>query len=483
MYDISKIRAKFEELSNLATSLNPHDKEAYAKFKAVVASLRSELTKLTTKITKDSKKMVSTPPPAEYRLHPWFPTSNFVFQRNWGAQPFKAEVLKGSEKIDPNSYVMFWSVDKGQLNPMDSSYTQEGPHKEAPVSVKDWHWKNDNIYTVNFTANINGKTLTADVPIKVEGAPPVPQPPVNPPPVNPSPVHPTPTVPPGTSNLDNPLKDFRFFKSRTQLTDWLDLNQNHLHNRLLREKIDSNPTGIWVSRDWSTPIGEIVKTANEKNEAPIFIMYNAIKRDLGSHSAGGANTIEEYLKDLDTFVNQIRPLKAGIVILEPDSLPHMVQMSGEDRLTRIRMLRDGLMMLKSVPQIQVYLDAGHSNWHPAERISELLREIGHDKVALNVSNRRPNDELIRYAEKISNLTGIKHFVIDTSRNAIPQQEWCNPHLEGVGIKPTLNTGHPLIDAYLWLKLPGESDGWCGGSPVGAGGLWIDRAIMLAQNGL
>jgi endoglucanase len=30
----------------------------------------------------------------------------------------------------------------------------------------------------------------------------------------------------------------------------------------------------------------------------------------------------------------------------------------------------------------------------------------------------------------------------------------------VGLRPTVNTGVPLIDAYLWLKIPGESDGPC-----------------------
>lgn len=76
-----------------------------------------------------------------------------------------------------------------------------------------------------------------------------------------------------------------------------------------------------------------------------------------------------------------------------------------------------------------------------------------------------------------------HFVIDTSRNgqgplntapyaATPYNQppsvisglqsgnWCNPAGAGVGLRPTANTGQPLLDAYLWIKIPGQSDGSC-----------------------
>lgn len=75
------------------------------------------------------------------------------------------------------------------------------------------------------------------------------------------------------------------------------------------------------------------------------------------------------------------------------------------------------------------------------------------------------------------------FVIDTSRNGQPpfsartyaaapysQPEavvqkvaasaWCNPPGAGVGPRPTANTTVPLVDAFLWFKVPGESDGSC-----------------------
>jgi len=101
---------------------------------------------------------------------------------------------------------------------------------------------------------------------------------------------------------------------------------------------------------------------------------------------------------------------------------------------------------------------------------------------------------------------LSHFVADTSRNgqgswkpAVPPgpgdaQTWCNPPDRGVGLRPTADTGVPLLDAYLWVKTIGDSDGTCTrGLPDGsadpvygavdppAGGWWPEQALTLARN--
>ena len=45
-------------------------------------------------------------------------------------------------------------------------------------------------------------------------------------------------------------------------------------------------------------------------------------------------------------------------------------------------------------------------------------------------------------------------------NALGAGAWCNPPGAGAGLRPTASTGVPLVDAYLWIKTPGESDGAC-----------------------
>ena len=102
--------------------------------------------------------------------------------------------------------------------------------------------------------------------------------------------------------------------------------------------------------------------------------------------------------------------------------------------------------------------------------------------------------------------GLKSFVIDTSRNgqgpwtpttSYPDpQDWCNPPERGLGLLPSADTGNALVDAYLWVKIPGELDGECtrGLGPAGvtidpewglidpAAGQWFpEMALQLAQN--
>jgi endoglucanase len=101
--------------------------------------------------------------------------------------------------------------------------------------------------------------------------------------------------------------------------------------------------------------------------------------------------------------------------------------------------------------------------------------------------------------------GLTRFVVDTSRNgqgpwappaghpAGDPQDWCNPPDRGLGLRPTANTGASLIDALLWIKIPGESDGQCGrwtGGPVDPvrgiidppAGTWFpEMALELVHN--
>jgi endoglucanase len=85
---------------------------------------------------------------------------------------------------------------------------------------------------------------------------------------------------------------------------------------------------------------------------------------------------------------------------------------------------------------------------------------------------------LRYTNMLGGNQPTTHFVVDTSRNgtgpwqapAYPDpQDWCNPPDRGLGLEPTADTGLSLLDAYLWVKIPGESDGACtrGLGPAGS----------------
>ena len=102
--------------------------------------------------------------------------------------------------------------------------------------------------------------------------------------------------------------------------------------------------------------------------------------------------------------------------------------------------------------------------------------------ALDVSSFGTTADEVAYGRRIAPTIGWKRFVVDTSRNglgAAAPDAWCNPPGRALGATPTPHTGDRLVDAFLWIKRPGESDGSCNGGPP-AGTWWRSYAIGLSQ---
>jgi hypothetical protein len=128
----------------------------------------------------------------------------------------------------------------------------------------------------------------------------------------------------------------------------------------------------------------------------------------------------------------------------------------------------------------VYLDAGHSNWTPYDTRPRFLKASGvrfARGISTNVSNFRPTADEKRYATTL--LAGLrrlgvkgKHYVIDTSRNgAAPSDDRViNPPWARLGKRPKL-VFKGAFDGTLWVKHPGESDGWENGG--NGSGQWCD----------
>ena len=102
--------------------------------------------------------------------------------------------------------------------------------------------------------------------------------------------------------------------------------------------------------------------------------------------------------------------------------------------------------------------------------------------ALNTSNYRTTAESRAYGEQVAALLGGDvSFVVDTSRNGNGSNgEWCNPRGRALGDQPGAVDDGTHLDALLWVKLPGESDGSCNGGPP-AGQWWQEVALELARN--
>ena len=216
--------------------------------------------------------------------------------------------------------------------------------------------------------------------------------------------------------------------------------------------------------------------------------YAIPDRDCGGPSQGGAPDLGEYDAWIDKFAAGLGSGEV-VVILEPDAIALSDCLSEGDRAARFASLaRAGRVLKAANPNARVYFDAGHSDWNAPGKQAALLRQAGaasaasSDGIFSNVSNFNRTDGEVAYVRRILDALGgpaSLGAVIDTSRNgngAPADGEWCDPAGRKLGRAPTLSTGEARIDAYLWVKLPGESDG-CQGTP---GTFTPDYAYDLAR---
>jgi endoglucanase len=250
-------------------------------------------------------------------------------------------------------------------------------------------------------------------------------------------------------------------------------------------RIATQPMAVWMggwNRNVRGDVARVVAAAAQSQALPVLVAYNLPDRDCGCHSAGGAPGAASYRRWTRSFADGLAG-RGAIVILEPDGLALIDRLSPEARRERLALLREAVERLASCGAA-VYLDAGHPRWVDHAEMASRLRAAGVEEAhgfALNVSNFHGTQENVTYGEAVSRGVGGRHFVIDTSRNGAgsPGGQWCNPRGTALGAPPTTRTGLARVDAYLWVKRPGESDGPCNGGPA-AGSWWPEYALELAR---
>lgn len=433
-------------------------------------------------------------------IQPWWPTNGVHVT---GTQPFKA-MIPG---LDVSHYEMFWQVDGGQWNWMDSNFA-DYQHKEASVDLSSWTWRGNGPYVVTFIARRNGKVIaTTPVTLYVDTAQssapstavvatltPVAEPAPTVTPITTqtaTPVIAAPTVvvqPVSTPTPANPLSGMALYvnpnsPAASQAQTWQYSNPTWASMMRL---LAAQPTASWLG-EWNTNVAQdvhsLIANAQVTGTTPTFVVYAIPQRDCGGYSSGGTNNPTAYASWIDQIASGIGSGKA-IVVLEPDALAQMTCLSSTDQATRLSLMSNAVATLKKNAGTKVYIDAGHSGWVDASTMAKRLAQANlssADGFALNVSNFMLTSDEVGYGTNISQQTNNKHFIVDTSRNGNGSDgAWCNPSGRAIGARPTVTTGNALIDAYLWLKVPGESDGWCNGGPS-AGSWWPSYAVGLVEN--
>jgi endoglucanase len=273
------------------------------------------------------------------------------------------------------------------------------------------------------------------------------------------------------------------------------------------------PQAVWLNG--GTPdevrqhVSRTMRDAAAAQALPVFVAYNVPFRDCGHYSAGGARDSADYAAWIDGVAAGLGDGHA-VVLLEPDGLGFIpYERDGDDEAcqpdlegtgltresasaARYAQLAGAVARLERQPALSVYLDGTHSAWLEDREIARRLVKAGVQRAQgffVNLSNYQSTTDSIDYGtrvcECIASALGTPeptaHFVIDTSRNGrgpndmsgyaeppysqsastvatLAAGNWCNDPAAGLGTPPSADTGVPLLDAYLWVKTPGQSDG-------------------------
>jgi len=252
--------------------------------------------------------------------------------------------------------------------------------------------------------------------------------------------------------------------------------------RALLEKIAGTSQGFWVTGSdaaaAAASVRDYTRRAQADGTAGVLVVYAVPGRDCGQHSSGGVAG-SAYARWVDAVADAV--VGKPWVVLEPDALAMLGDCDGQgDRVGYLAYAAKSLTRAGA----RVYVDVGHSGWLAAEEAARRLKLVGLDDVAgfaVNVSNYQSTKDSVAYGQQVSRLTGGARFVVDTSRNGNGSDgQWCNPPGRALGERPRLVDDGTALDALLWVKRPGESDGACNGGP-GAGQWFGSMALELARN--
>ncbi|WP_184562189.1 glycoside hydrolase family 6 protein [Streptomyces paradoxus] len=265
----------------------------------------------------------------------------------------------------------------------------------------------------------------------------------------------------------------------SQVLDWVRSHSGDPRHAVIASRIAEQPAAVWFA-DYSPQtvtarVAAVTSGGAALGRVPVVVPYAIPGRDCGGHSQGGAPGLDAYDAWIDRFAAGLGSGEV-IVVLEPDSVAQAECLSAGERADRFASLaRAGRVLKAANPRARVYFDAGHSGWNAPGKQAAWLRQAGaaspesSDGIFSNVSNFHTTADEVAYDRRVLDALGgpaSLSAVIDTSRNgngAPADGEWCDPAGRRLGRTPTLSTGEARIDGYLWVKLPGESDG-CKGRP-------------------
>ncbi|KAG6170348.1 hypothetical protein E4U11_002689 [Claviceps purpurea] len=278
------------------------------------------------------------------------------------------------------------------------------------------------------------------------------------------------------------------------------------------EKVAKTPAFYWMDSLSKTPVMKKmladIRAANRKggNYAGQFVVYDLPDRDCAAAASSGEFTIRnDGVAKYKNYIDTIRKIVLAysdvriMLIIEPDSLSNMVTNLNIAKCSKAKSaylegVNYALRQL-NLPNVAMYLDAGHAGWlgwpanqdSAAQLFAKVYKDAGSPSslrgLVTNVANYNGWDTATppRYT-KGNAIYDEKHyihalspllerhgwagarFITDQGRagrqptGQTSWSHWCNAKGTGFGLRPSANTGDALLDAFVWVKPGGESDG-------------------------
>ncbi len=232
----------------------------------------------------------------------------------------------------------------------------------------------------------------------------------------------------------------------------------------------------------------------EPGTVPLLATYRIV-HGLCGHASDSRADVASYKGFIDGFSKGIGAYRA-VLFLEMDSIITMPCLSRHGQAVREAELQYAINTLTAnCPHLVIYLDAGAADALSPGQAARYLRRSGIAQIQgffLNATHFDWTSNEMRFGEKISSLTGGKHFVVNTGTNGrgplrppdiVHQgnEVLCNPPGRGLGPRPTADTGYPNIDMFAWTTNPGESGGPCRPEAPKTGVFWPAYALSLVRN--
>ncbi|KAF3909339.1 Exoglucanase-6A [Arthrobotrys entomopaga] len=322
-------------------------------------------------------------------------------------------------------------------------------------------------------------------------------------------------------NHDNPFKDvqvyanYRYASKVQQAVDAFTA-AGDADGAAAAKIIQKTPTFIWLSSIYDVSYLEpylldakAIQDSTGVQQTIPLVVYDLPGRDCAALASQGEldlsiDSVNAYKTQfIDEIVSIMRKYLSlrYVIVLEPDSLANLVTNLHIDACANAAAIYKTCVAY-AISQLQdknvaVYLDIGHSNWlgwsqdlqPTAELFAEVKKWAGQrtnkwrgfvSNVAnYNAYNSTTADKIYgpgpdnsnwnewRFYNALTpyftNLGLPTKFMVDQSRSGqmnirSSASSWCNVNNAGLGTRPTTVTGDCNVDAIVWVKPPGESDG-------------------------